>query len=91
MPITSIRESKTATSFKRSFAKLSSSIQNKVISRTALFEINSRHPSLNTHKLKGKLKDRWSFNVDRRHRVVFKFVNGDEVVYYDVGTHEVYR
>ena len=91
MPVTSIKRADPSPHFKRSFARLSPKVQKKVAARVVLFEANSQHPSLKTHKLKGKLKDRWSFSIDRRYRVAFKFVNGDQVVYLDVGDHEVYR
>lgn len=91
MPITSIKRADPSSHFTRSFAKLPPGIQKKVVAKVTLFETNPQHSSLKTHKLKGELKDRWSFNVDWRYRVVFKFVNGDRVVYLDVGDHKVYR
>ena len=91
MPITSIKKADPSPHFKRSFTKLPSKIQKKVVARTALFETNPQHPSLRIHKLRGKMKDRWSFSIDRHYRVAFKFVDGDQVVYLDVGDHKVYR
>ena len=91
MPITSIKRADPSPHFKRSFAKLPPKVQKKVAAKVTFFETNPRHPSLKIHKLKGKLKDRWSFSVDRRYRVAFKFTNGDEVVYLDVGDHKIYR
>ena len=91
MPITSIKKADPSPHFERAFAKLPSRIQKKVVARIALFEMDPQHPGLRIHKLKGKLEDRWSFSVDWRYRVAFKFVDGDRVVFLDVGTHGVYR
>jgi len=53
-----------------------------------LFSRNPFHPKLRTHKLSGKLEGLWAFTVAYDCRVVFKFVNGDEVLLVDLGGHE---
>jgi len=53
-----------------------------------LFSRNPFHPRLRTHKLSGKLEGLWAFTVAYDCRVVFKFLNGDEVLLVDVGGHE---
>jgi mRNA-degrading endonuclease YafQ of YafQ-DinJ toxin-antitoxin module len=55
---------------------------------TELFSRNPFHPRLRTHKLSGKLEGLWAFTVAYDCRVVFKFLNGDEVLLVDVGGHE---
>jgi mRNA-degrading endonuclease YafQ of YafQ-DinJ toxin-antitoxin module len=46
---------------------------------------------LRTHKLSGKLEDLWAFSVIYDCRVIFKFLNGDEILLIDIGGHdEVY-
>lgn len=48
-------------------------------------------PQLRTHKLSGKLKGSWAFSIDDNIRVVFEFIDKDEVLLVDFGTHdEVY-
>jgi len=49
------------------------------------------HPSLNTHKLKGELSTFWSFYITNNYRVLFRFLKNNEVIYYDVDTHDIYR
>jgi mRNA-degrading endonuclease YafQ of YafQ-DinJ toxin-antitoxin module len=52
---------------------------------------NPFHPALRTHKLVGKLEGLWAFSVAYDCRVVFRFMNGDEVLLVDIGGHgEVY-
>jgi addiction module RelE/StbE family toxin len=53
-----------------------------------LFSRNPFIPRLRTHKLSGKLEGLWAFTVAYDCRVVFKFLNGDEVLLVDVGGHE---
>lgn len=53
-----------------------------------LFSKNPFHPKLRTHKLSGKLEGLWAFMVTYDCRVVFKFLDGDEVLLVDVGGHE---
>jgi mRNA-degrading endonuclease YafQ of YafQ-DinJ toxin-antitoxin module len=46
---------------------------------------------LRTHKLSGKLEELWAFSVTYDCRVIFRFLNGDEVLLIDIGGHdEVY-
>jgi len=46
---------------------------------------------LRTHKLTGKLEGLWAFTVAHDCRVVFKFLESDQALLIDIGTHsEVY-
>ena len=60
----------------------------------AAMELFSKTPfdrRLRTHKLSGKLEDLWAFSVSYDCRVIFKFLNGDEILLIDIGGHdEVY-
>lgn len=67
--------------------KLSKKIQKQL----KFFSTDPRHPSLNTHKLKGGLSTRWSISIEGNIRMIY-YLNGDEAVFFDIGTHdEVYR
>ena len=55
-----------------------------------LFTENCFHSSLRTHKLKGELKDQWSFSIDYHWRIVF-VLEDDKAVFTTIGTHKVYR
>ena len=49
------------------------------------------HPRLRTHKLTGKLDGLWAFSVVYDCRVIFKFLNKNDVLLIDIGSHdEVY-
>ena len=56
-----------------------------------LLEENPFHPGLETHKLKGALSAYWAFYVTGGYRVIFRFLEDNEVIYYDIGTHDIYK
>ncbi len=77
--------------FKRSFAKLSPRIQNDAVEKENIFINNPFDKRLRTHKLKGKLGNFLSFSVNYSYRIVFEFVKKDEVIFYDIGDHQIYK
>ncbi len=88
MKITSI---KISSQYKKSFRKLPFHIGEKAILRIKIFEENSFDPRLKTHSLSGKEKECWAFWVDYHYRIKFIFLNDEEVLFLDVGTHGIYR
>ncbi|WNZ23150.1 type II toxin-antitoxin system mRNA interferase toxin, RelE/StbE family [Leptolyngbya sp. NK1-12] len=54
------------------------------------------HPSLQTHKLKGDLAEKWACSIDYSNRIVFRFVENsdsgeEEILLLALGSHdEVY-
>ena len=80
--------------FERAFNKrilknqeLLKSFQAKIL----LFEKNPYHPSLEIHKLIGRLKGYWSFSIAYDCRVVFYLMDKDKALLINVGKHdEVY-
>jgi addiction module RelE/StbE family toxin len=77
--------------FLRAFQKLPRPIQSLAKKKDEWFRNNPFDTRLRTHKLKGELAGVWAYSVNRDYRVLFRFLNGDEVIYYDVGTHDIYR
>lgn len=64
----------------------------KIEKQIKLFESNPKHPSLRTHKLTGKLANRWSISVSLGLRMVYLVLEGDTAYFVDLGTHdEVYK
>ncbi|PIS39352.1 MAG: type II toxin-antitoxin system mRNA interferase toxin, RelE/StbE family [Candidatus Nealsonbacteria bacterium CG08_land_8_20_14_0_20_38_20] len=76
--------------FKRAYKKLSAELKSKAEIKEKLFRDNHFQPSLDTHKLHGKLKNQWSFSIDKKYRILFEFDNSD-VIFLDVGDHEIYK
>ena len=77
--------------FFKSFQRLPRSIQVQAKKKDEWFRQNPFDQRLRIHKLKGELSGAWAYSINRRYRVLFRFLNGDEVIYYDVGTHDIYR
>ena len=77
--------------FEKSFRKLPGYIQDLAEKKDKWFRRNAFDPRLHTHKLKGELEGYRSYYINRKYRVLFRFLNGDEVIYYDIGTHEIYK
>ena len=79
--------------FKKAYAKLPFETRLKAEKCEILFLANPFDARLNTHKLHGKLKSKWSFSVDNRFRIVFEFERQDRsnVIFLDIGDHDLYR
>ncbi len=77
--------------FKKAFRALPKSIKDGVISKEELFRKDALDPRLKTHKLKGKFKTYYSFSISYSHRIVFRFIRKDKVLFVDCGDHSVYR
>ncbi|MFZ5365830.1 MAG: type II toxin-antitoxin system YafQ family toxin [Patescibacteria group bacterium] len=77
--------------FKQSFKKLTPKIQKLATEKDEIFRKNAFDPRLRTHKLKGRLKNYWSYWINEEYRIVFEFVGKDIVLYQDIGTHEIYQ
>ena len=77
--------------FSKSFRKLPLPIQNLAIRKDQWFRDDAFDARLKTHKLKGVLEGYWSYSVNLQYRVLFRFINNHEVLYYDIGTHGIYK
>ena len=80
--------------FKRSYKKKvknNGKLRKKFWNSIELFSESPFNPRLRTHKLTGKLEGLWAFSVDYDCRIIFKFLNQDEILLVDIGGHdEVY-
>jgi len=77
--------------FKRAYQGLDRLVQKRAEEKELIFRKNPFHSKLKSHKLKGELREFYSFSIDRKNRVVFKFMGHQRVVFLDVGDHDVYR
>ncbi len=77
--------------FIKSYSKLEKYIQEETKEKIELFKNATNHKSLTVHKLKGKLKGRYSFSINYNHRIVFKYGdNKNEVFFLNIGDHKIY-
>ena len=56
-----------------------------------IFRENPFNPILKTHKLTGKEKEAWAFWINYTYRIKLLFLNDEEVLFLDIGTHEIYK
>ncbi len=77
--------------FGKSFSRLPVHVQDLAEKKDKWFRHDSFDARLHTHKLKGELEGYWSYSINRKYRVLFRFLNSDEVIYYDTGTHDIYK
>jgi mRNA-degrading endonuclease YafQ of YafQ-DinJ toxin-antitoxin module len=77
--------------FVRMFRKLERALQEEAVEKIELFEENPNHLQLKAHKLKGKLKNRYSFSVNYQIRIIYTPISGDEVAFLAIGDHDIYK
>ncbi|MDO8570884.1 MAG: type II toxin-antitoxin system mRNA interferase toxin, RelE/StbE family [Candidatus Daviesbacteria bacterium] len=77
--------------FLRAFKKLTPNKQQLAIEREKIFIKDPFSLTLKTHKLSGELKEYWSFSITYQDRVMFRFVNDHEVIFYRIGSHDIYK
>ena len=78
--------------FQKRYRDLPIIIQKKAEKKEKLFRQNPFHPSLHTEKLEPKGKEVWSFRVDKKYRIFFRFINSNRVLFLTIGLHDwVYK
>lgn len=86
-----ILRSYTTPQFEKDFLNLPEKIKSKSKKKIKLFEEDCFCKILDTHKLKGVLQNFWSFSIDDNYRVIFRFLPEQEVIYYRIGPHKIYK
>lgn len=77
--------------FIKEYKKLPKEIKLLAEEKEKIFKENPFNPKLKSHKLKGKLKDLYSFSITYHLRIVFHFEDKNVVGFDTIGTHEVYK
>lgn len=77
--------------FIKAYQKLPQNIKETAERKEKIFLENPFDLRLKTHKLKGKLKSYYSYSINYQYRILFRFIDKESVIYFDVGTHEVYK
>jgi plasmid maintenance system killer protein len=81
-----------AAEFEKTYSCLPKQIQLKAEKQTEIFKNNPLYPSLHTEKLIPKSRAVWSFRIDRKYRIIFRFVGNGNVEFLTVGPHDwVYK
>ena len=77
--------------FAKYFKKLPVEIQKKAVEKEKVFKKNPFDPRLKTNKLHGELSEYWSFSINYKIRIIFKFINKSTVGFYLIGDHDIYE
>ena len=77
--------------FLKSLKKIPERIIDQAEEKEKIFRENSFNPVLKIHKLSGKDKDCWAFWVNYSYRIKFIFSKEDEVLFLDIGQHDIYK
>jgi len=80
-----------STKFAREYKKLPKEIKRLTEEREAVFRGNPSDKKLDTHKLRGRLKEYWAFSVDDKNRIIFEFTGKSLVWFHSVGDHSIYQ
>lgn len=79
--------------FIRQYKKLPKKIKKKAKEKEKIFKEDVSDSRLETHKLKGRFKGYWSFSIDSKNRIIFRFAkeSKDTVYFCFVGDHSIYE
>ncbi len=77
--------------FEKNYRRLHIKIKEKAKAKELIFRKNLFDSRLKTHKLSGKDKKCWAFWVDNSYRIKFSFLSKREVLFLDIGTHDIYK
>ena len=75
----------------KSFKKLPKNLQVLAKKKEEIFRNNPFDARLGTHKLSGTLDGYYAFSVNYNFRILLRFIESKEVLFLNIGTHEVYR
>ncbi|MCA9362319.1 type II toxin-antitoxin system RelE/ParE family toxin [Candidatus Kaiserbacteria bacterium] len=79
-----------APQFLKQYHKLEPALREEVAEKVELFADANNHQQLKVHKLKGRLKNRYSFSVNYQTRIVFVYESKQSAILLAVGDHSVY-
>ncbi len=77
--------------FEKNYKRLPKRIKEKAKEKETIFRNNFFDPRLKTHKLKGKCQDSWAFWINDSYRIKFIFISDNEILFLNIGTHEIYK
>lgn len=77
--------------FVRQYSKVERNLQLEIKDKIELFKNRKNHKNLNVHKLHGKWKNYWSFNINYKDRIMFKYIDDNSVILMALGDHSIYQ
>ena len=80
-----------APSFVKKYNSCENSLQEEIVEKIELLKNKFNHKQLKVHKLNGQLADRYSFSVNYKIRIVFRYIRTNEVALIAIGDHDLYK
>ncbi len=77
--------------FLKILSRVPTDILEKAQERELVFKNDPFDPRLSTHKLHGKERNVWAFSVTFSYRIKFIFIGEKEVLFLEIGTHDIYK
>ena len=77
--------------FIKQFNKLDKDLKEEVLEKIELFKDKDNHNLLKVHKLHGKFKENYSFYVNYKIRIVFMWIDKNEIGILSIGDHDIYK
>lgn len=77
--------------FEREYKRLTPELKLSAKKKEKIFRKNPFAPSLETHKLSGKLYPNWSFSISHSYRIIFEFASEKIIYFHSVGDHDIYK
>ncbi len=77
--------------FEKQYKRLPNKIKKQAKEKEKIFRSHPFDPSLKTHKLSGKDESCWAFWINYSYRIKFLFINQSEVLFLEVGLHNIYN
>lgn len=88
MRIKSIRVSR---KFEKQYRKLAKEVKDAAKNKELIFREDVFDRRLKTHKLSGEEKETWAFWINYSYRIKFIFLSDEEVLFLEIGTHDLYK
>lgn len=86
-----IKEIKVSPLFEKHYRGLPAIIKEAAQKKEKMFRENPFNSRLRTHKLHGRERNVLAFWIDYTYRIKFIFLSNEEVLFLDIGTHEIYK
>ncbi len=77
--------------FEKNYQRLPQRIKEKAKEKESIFRKSPFDSQLRTHKLSGRDKECWAFCITRSYRIKFIFLPNREVLFLDIGLHDIYK
>lgn len=74
--------------FNERYNKLPLTVRKKAEKQEKFFRQNPFHPSLHLEKLEPKGRQIWSLRVDKKYRILFRFISKDKALFLTIGSHD---